>query len=634
MVEKDKKDIIAKLKEMTRDSTAQNKRYIEAKMNKEFVKGNQWIYLDMHDSIQEYEQDNEYYRIHRRYRPREKVNVITPIWGTYKAYLIRTMPRIIAKPEDPDEVFDLLGARVATKLMEYFYEALIVREMKDDIFDLMLLFGTSISHPFYNTITKFNDMKVLPPSQFFPYPIGETKWRNLLGACWQRSVPVKTMNAFYPKEEFSADRKETHLMPLKYKEERDEPGVTVYDYWELPSEKSGGMMVRLANDKILEYFDEFPYKNKDFKGEYKLPFIPAFDKKTSDDLFGFSTIELIRQRQVSLNKAKSVLTEMREQKQKFCVDINSKQKMEDIVDPNSSVLEWQSGPGVERPFWTSPAQVSPGLYADVEKIASEMEHTAGLHEITLRAVPPGSIQSGVGVQSLRETDELRLTPALESLRICFIKTFEQLYALTRQYYSASTIKKILGEMGEIDIITFRDVKLSPMTFTVRESSFSPFAEAVRVEKVTRLINMGLIDIRDPHMRLKMVRYIDPEFAGEIDPITREETLQRWENVQMLKGKNIIPNPDDMDEVHLDAVNIIIKDINFSKLDSDIHENFLRHKKFHQDQLKDKVTQAAQMAQGMQQPGGEQPLPSGRGQVPTEPMAPAPPGEGLSEIGEF
>jgi len=623
MVEKDKKDIIAKLKEMTQDSSMQNNRHTEAKMNKEFIKGNQWIYLDAYDDIQEYEQDKEYYRVHRRYRPREVINIITPIWSTYKAYLIRTTPRIVAKPEDPDEVFDILGARVATKLMEHFYEALIIREMKDDIFDYMLIFGTAIVHPFYNTVTKVNDMKVLPPSQFFPYPIGETKWRNLLGGCWQRSVPVKTMNALYPNKEFSEDRKETHLMPLEYRHSTDAPGVTLYDYWELPSKKSDGMFVCLANGQILEYFNYFPYKNQDFKKEYKLPFIPAFDKKTSDDLFGFSTIELIRSRQTSLNKAKSVLTELREQKSKLCMDVNSKQKMEDMVDPNSSVLEWEGGPGVEKPFWTSPAQVSPGLYADVERIAGEMEHTAGLHEITLRAMPPGSIQSGVGVQSLRETDELRLTPALESLRICLIKSFEQLYALTRQYYSSSMVKRILGEMGEIDIITFKNVNLSPMTFTIRESSFSPFAEAARIERITRLLNMGLIDVKDPHTRLKILRYVEPEFAGEIDPITREEQLQKWENTQMLKGENVIPNPDDMDEVHLDTINVIIKSINFSKLDGDIRENFLRHKEYHQRQLKDKVMQASQMAQGMTEQGGGGPQSQ---QAPPQPESVAPPGE--------
>jgi hypothetical protein len=158
-------------------------------------------------------------------------------------------------------------------------------------------------------------------------------------------------------------------------------------------------------------------------------------------------------------------------------------------------------------------------------------------------------------------------------------------------------------MGEVDIITFQEVKLSPMTFKIQESSFSPFSEETHKQQIIDVLRMGVLPLQDPRTRRKILEYISPDLAGDFDVMTFEERLQAVENARMLKGEKVDINSDDKHDIHLERLNMIVKHPNFYKLGADIQQNFYYHKARHQQEGMRIMREAQQMAMAMQ--GGGQ-----------------------------
>jgi hypothetical protein len=410
---------------------------------------------------------------------------------------------------------------------------------------------------------------------------------------------------------------------MEYDNPNKDDITVVNDYYRLPKGDDSGAFIRFAGKAVIQSIDKYPYKyNKDREGKFRLPFIMINDNKLTEELFGFATLGLLRKRQISYNEGKSRLAQLRQQIPKLLVDVNTKQRLEDVVDPDQGVHEYVGGSG-EVPRYTGPPIFSPALINDVVNMPREVEHLAGFHEVLLRAESIGSVQSGRGIMALQQKDEMRLTPALESIRLGYIQVFEQLYALVRQYYKQSQVKEILGEMGEIEIISFENVKLSPMTFNIEETSYSPYSNAYRAELLTQILPLGLINVQDPTQRRKVMQWINPQLAETFETTTAEERRARVENSRMLNRKAVTVLPDDDDAVHIDAHNIVIKDVRFRELDADIIKKFVTHVSEHKAQLEEKTAQTMQAMQQM------------RGAMPQAPQAPGaqpppqqPPTEGM------
>jgi hypothetical protein len=607
---------LGRIKEITKNKLEQMKLHQDALLTREFIKGHQWCYLNEYGAVKEIPIDMSYKKIPTATpRPREVVNLMFPIWRTYKSYLIRSRPRIVAKPEDPEEVFDLIGARVATKIMEYLYETLILRKKSDQIFNHQLIYGTCFLHPIWNRDTRKCELKVIPPTQIFIYPTSAHTWNQVVGVAWKRSVVTELLNKQYKRTletEFKADTDVAedmeYLNSAGVLEERKENKTNLYDYWEIPYKGSAGVWIRVANNEILESSTKFPYKNKDHEDKYQLPFVPIYDNKLDDSVFGFSTIGLLKSRQMSYNKGKSRLAQLRELTPKLLVDVESKIHMDDIVDEDSTVIEYSSSHQAEKPSYTSVPHINPILTQDIATMPQEIEHQSGFHQVLLRSESIGSIQSGVGIRNLAEQDELRLAPALESLRFGFIKTFEQLYSLVRQYYNEDQVREILGERGEIDLLTFKEIPLNSMTFTIEETTFTPYSQAYKQNLMMQLLPMGLFNMADPKDRKNVYEYLDPTLAMNFSTVTIEERYVKVENKRMLEGEKVPVNPDDVDAVHIDGHNVFIKDVRFRELPNTIKEKFQLHQEEHRVQGQQKMQQQMQMMKEAQ---------GGKGSVPEE-----------------
>jgi hypothetical protein len=607
----EQKTILDRIEKATKNHTKQEAIHRRAVKIHEFIKNNQWINVDASGNVTEIGRDESYYEEHRDYRPRPVINIVFPIYRTYLAYLLKTRPKIQATPESYQDVMDILGSRVATKLMEYIYKT-VIREQYLDQCNQILKYGTSILHEFWNPELKEIEALAIPPTQIFPYPAGAKSWKDVRGLNWRRRVPTEVLQEDYPKKEIASDGDVSDLSHLSVLDTDYDstPHTTVDDFWWLPRKSDPGTMARVAGSVFLwGPTKKYPYDMTDRKGRVVLPFTPYHDNYLGDEFFGFPLLGLILQAQEDYNEGKSNLMQLRKIMPKLLIDRATKLDLDDFIDPDSKVLEYNGLRG-KAPHYTDYPQVSPILWQDLMKTPEETEHTAGFHDVTGRSEPPGSIQSGLGIEKLQSKDELRLLPALEWQKRGLIMSFQKFYALAKKY-PIQKLKDILGEMGEIDIITFENIKLSPMNFTIEEASFSPYAQQVRQQQIASILPYNVIRLEDPWERRKVLQYFDEQLADNLDVTSRDEKQARMENKLMLEGKTVEVNPDDADEVHIPSHNLIKKDFRFSQLKKEIQDEFNRHVNNHKLQGKEKFDQAIEARRQAQTPA----KPEGGGALP-------------------
>jgi len=599
----DKSKVLSRIQEITSERSKQQEMRNTATKISEFIANNQWIFLDDEGRVKDIPRDESYRKRHRKYRNRETVNIIFPLWKTFLAYLIKTTPQFKAQPQLPEDVADEIGAGVATVITSYMYEELVIKNLAQEIYGYLLQYGTTILHPRYNKVNGLIEMIPIPPSQIFVYPRGATSWRNVRGVCWERNVPVDLVKSKYPKEakdlKGSSGSNLSSLAPERQRHESQENSSILRDYWELPSEEHKGLMYVTADDKIMWHTDKYPYQNKDDKRrEYVLPFFRLFDNWLPGSLWGFPTLNIALPRQQSLNIGKSKLADLISIFPKLVVDNVSNILLERMLDPDQTYIEFNSmGGRVKEPHFTSPALPSPALIREITEIPQEVEHSLGQHEVMVRARAPSSVHSGTAIESLKETDASRMTPTLECVRLGLTEAMNYVYFLVKDRYSRAKIKNILGEMGELDIMAFYDTPLKPMNFTIEPTTFSPFAKRTRQTQVQNLLTQGLFPKDDPRAIREILNYFEPELAEKLDPDIKEMKLQRMENYRMLQGEKIEVNDDDKDEIHLEQMDRIVKNIRFTewqKNNKKKAENILAHKATHKKNNQRKAKEAMEM----------------------------------------
>lgn len=616
-----KDDVIERIIDITKNTTRQQEIHRSAVKVHEFIKGNQWITVSEVGHITEIMRDEEYYREHRKYRPREINNLIFPIYKMFMAYLIKAKPQISAIPESSEDVMDIIAARIASKVAEYHYRANLSDENAMELFNTVLKSGTAYQHWFLNPEIYEADSVIVPPWQIHFYPKGAKKWQNVRGICWRRRMATSVLQAMNPSVEIISDghsKDFKHLTSFDTEADVDEPMTTLDDYFELPNKSSTGCHARVASQTTFLWGPR-PYDAKlfDRKGKRLLPFVRFYENFLSDELYGFSLLGMLLARQESHNEDKSTLKLMGSIIPKLFVDLDTGIDADKVINNETEVIEYHGRRG-NKPEFGSPQIVSPALVKNMMDAPSEMEHTASMHESILRAKPPGSIQSGYGIERLQSKDELKLASPIEWIRIGYIRSIEMAHQLAYRYGEAK-LKSILGEMGEIDILWFKDIKLKPMYFNIEETTFSPLAQDAQRYKITNALQYGLINIADPRERRTALKYYDRNLALDFDTLVQEERLQKYENSLMLQGEDVDINPDDKDDVHLEILAVIMKDIRYrtfkQKTKDRFYAHWLLHKKAMQKKTADQIKFMQQIAQGRPQEPGAQAGPGGPGPGP-------------------
>lgn len=613
--------ILDKIAEAVSANETQRKIHIVARLINDFIEGLQWKEWDIEKGIVK---DIPIPRNKRRKKERVVSNFVYPLAKTQKAIVLHSMPKVTAIPESAEDIYDVLGAEMGVRIVEYIHRRLLMKKRANKFGDILFSYGGVVLHPFIEKDRKDKNVlnaRFFPPTQFYPYPVGCDDVEDLLGAVWEREVSVDIMKAMYPEIDFIAQKKkEDYTGPAIGEANKEKKRmVTIRDDWRKPFYKDKGHFVRTWEDKIIdkEYIDEFPHDH----GE--LPYILVNENDRTEGIFGFPSAKLILNRQVDFNKAESLLAELRKMIPKLLISYESKVNPKDMIDIMQTVIEFMGDTENARPSYTSIPQVSPALIQGASTIPQQAEHTMGLHQTVMRAETIGSIQSGVGIQSLEEQDLRRQLPLYNNLACGYEAFYGQGYKLIKQYYDPAKIKSILGDKGVFYYTAFKSIKLSPMTFEIEAKSIQPKSIAVEQERAVQAAQYGAIDFSNPKEKREFLKIILPDrMAERFAPDIREEKLAQAENIRMLAGEKVNVNPFDNDQIHIDEINTIIKNPIFDKFKNGSKEQmrvaavFLAHRAMHDKRMQEKFNKMMKFKQQMEGvPGQGQ---GGAGQPPVMP----------------
>ena len=603
--------IIDNIKEAVAVNETQRKIHIIAKLINDFIEGLQWKEWDIEKGIVK---DIPIPKDKRRKKERTVANFIYPLAKTQKAITLHAMPKITAIPESLEDIYDVLGAEIGVRIVEYIHRRLLMKKRANKFGDILFSYGGAVLHPFIekdrNKKNKLNT-RIFPPTQLYPYPAGCDNWEDVLGAVWEREVPMAIMQAMYPGVDFTADtHDEDHTGPaIPEKNKEKKKMVLIHDDWRKPFYKDKGHFVRTWNKKIIdkEHIDEFPYEH----GE--VPYILINENARTEGLFGYPSVQLVLNRQVDYNKAESLLAELRKMIPKLLVPWESKVNPKDMIDIMQTVIEFVAEGGT--PTYTAVQPVNPAIIEGSRNIPQQAEHTMGLHQTVMRAETIGSIQSGIGIQSLEEQDLRRQLPLYNNLACGYETFYGQGYNLIKQYYGSGQVKSILGDKGELYYTAFKSIKLSPMTFEIEAKTIQPRSEAVEQERAMQAAQYGAIDFSDRREKIEFFKIVLPNrMAERFAPEIREQKLAQAENIRMLKGEKVNVNAFDDDKIHIEEINTIIKNPLFNKLKEEkvkIASAFLAHRAMHDKRMQAKIDKMMKMRQQMEgAPGQGQGQPGG------------------------
>lgn len=610
--------ILAEVEEITSYNEIQLKLRTMATLINDFIENDQWKEFDARNNVI---RNIIVPKKKRKRKERTVANIIFPLWKTYKALVLMSIPKVTASPVDED-VLDNFAAEAGEIIVRYIERLLLMKRKRDYMCNILFSYGGVVSHPFIREVgekkRKVLDNKFFPPSQLFPYPHNATTWEDVIACDWQRMVPLDIVTADYPGFNFVGEDTKEELTPAKQdqdQESKTKDMLCLHDFYKKPVGTDQGSFVRIANNQVIddEFIDEYPYEHGD------IPYMLMNENHLGQGIFGFPSLYLILSRQVDFNKAESLLAELRKIIPKLLIREESKIHPKQLYDITQTIIEYLGEGGA--PQFTGPPPVNQALVQGVQTIPAQAEHTVGLHQVTLRSESIGSLQSGVAIQSLQEQDTRRVFPLIYNLKNGYEEFYTQSYELIRQYYSVDQIKSILGDKGVLHYMAYKKIKLSPLTFEITTDSLYPKSKAADQERAVQAAQYGAINMEDPYQRRQYLSILLPDMAEAFSKEVREEKLARWENTQMLAGKDVVPDDDDDDKIHTDVVNEIIKDPRFRELmtgkekERQIAARFFAHRTLHSQRSKEKMEEVLKMqakAQQMTGQGGSGPMPPGAG----------------------
>jgi len=511
---------------------------------------------------------------------RPVVDILSPIFMTYRAYLLQLDPKIVPEPENRKDVYDVVAVEIAERVVNYLMRTCFDEHIKEQITVYMITHGGCWLMP-YMRGTDDLAMRVIPPTQVFPWPPTADVAENILGYAWNRLVPKEVMEAMYG-EPFEEVQSTEHRYVVRDNRVQTtvNKGVEVTDYFERPFGKtnpgchvviSGGKVKYLAQSD-RNWLEKYPYN---FPG---LPLVYIREFGTGSGLIGMPRMLNILGRQVDYNKSHSLLAQLRKALPKLLVYYDSKVRPDDMIDPTQLVLEIMGGEGAGHTGWSGVPPLSPALLTSIKDIPSEAEHGMGMHEIMLRSQPPSSLQSGVALEALRDQDYRRCFPVAFSYLTGMRDATALAYLMAWQYFSTSKLIEILGDKGQLYMRAKTKVSMTPMRFNLEARSLYPPSAAIDRDAAIQAAQYGAINFGDPAERRAWLRIVVPSVAGEIDKSLREEKIARAENVKMLNGEDVPGDEMDDDFVHADAHDDIIRDIHFRELEEDVQKRFDTHRR--------------------------------------------------------
>lgn len=569
------------------DLTAQRQRlyaslskdHIEWKMNREFYKGNQWIFpnpwtgqiqdlnMGMGDSMQS------------RFKVRLTSNQIKSGVMAYIAQLTKTKPIIHATPDSSDDK-DLRSAQMAEALFEYWWsEFNLTSKLQSALVNAQLSQGYwKISwDPYAGRGTSF----LLDPTTGQPItdPVMADLFKEELEAAgadpkeYSQTVNLGDITVeVIPGENVILDPAAATFEDAEYaickhamdpSEIQARWGVQVLADSTPSTEDTGlpwGMQMRQGQDKPLRVTKDvwIMYHRKTPalpQGRY-VAWIEGPDKKLMDTewTFPFDELPLVkfpglerpgsplddplvtdaRPVQKELNRTLSQIVQHKNLtiKPQMIAPVNSLQDR--LTDEPGAVFQYAPVANL-KPEWREMPSLPPYVFEHLRDIQGRLDRLFNLASVSRGDVPP-NVEAGVAIDLLQEAAVDQVAPIIQRMEGSLVRAGHIMASYAREYYVEPRLLKIIGSGGSVQVRKFKNSDISGgYSFRAEPGSGLPRTRAGKQARVEWMMEKQLID---PKQALKMLDVADVK--GLVSRIEADEDMALREHELLMHGQPTNP----------------------------------------------------------------------------------------------
>lgn len=545
------------------------------RLNMNFVIGDQYCDITPLGNVED--EPKQYF-----WQEREVYNHIAPILETRLAKLGRVKCGVSVRPNTADEK-DVNSAKFSTKLIK----SICNENNLDELMTMANMWSEVTGTCFYKVSWDKNlgaviglnhgkkicegDVKlgVVPPYEIYPSDMSINdidKQKSIIHAkvysveevenIWHKKVKGDKVNVFSMDNTTVAGGLGYNSSVPRVTNIMVDNSVIVIEKYVAPTEdKPNGELIIVAGETLL-YYGELPYINaKEHKRSY--PFVKQVSLNVAGSFFGSSVIERCIPIQRAYNAVKNRKHEFlnRVSMGVLAVEdgsIDTDNLEEEGLSPGKILIYRQ---GSMPPTLLDPGKVPTDFHYEEEKLLDEFVMISGVSEIMKYSQLPENVVSGVAISLLIEQDDTRISVTADYLRHAVKKIGEQIIRLYHEYGGLSRMKKIAGDNGEIELLSFNSNELTSDDLVFDTDNELTDTPASRRSMVLELLKLGLltddngkISSRNKTKALEMLGFGNWESARDLEQLHIKKAVKENDS---LKNELFLAESFDDHELHID-----------------------------------------------------------------------------------
>ena len=327
--------------------------------------------------------------------------------------------------------------------------------------------------------------------------------------------------------------------------------VKVITYMERPSKHyPDGRMIILIDDREIVYYGKLPYR--------EIPIVQQVCREIPGQFYGKSVIEDLIPRQRAYNGCVNRIHEYIKR-----VTIQGYFAEEGAIDLDEyaergaapgAIVEYQPGHNPPRPMQNGnlPSEILNERY----NLVRDMEYVAGVSQLMTTGSTPSGVTSGTAIESLKATDDTRLSLTGDQIRNCIRRLAQMWLKIYKQFATTRRVVNYVGSnsIGNAFVWSAEEINSFDVDYTTENELL--LSEDEQKQRFFEAMNLGLFTDSNGQLpeRVKQ-RALEFMKIGNYSEIMNINTLQiqaaQRENTFFAEG--VIPEVSEFDdhEIHFE-----------------------------------------------------------------------------------
>lgn len=185
-------------------------------------------------------------------------------------------------------------------------------------------------------------------------------------------------------------------------------------------------------------------------------------------------------------------------------------------------------------------------------LKKEFESISGVSAFSIYSAPPTGVESGKGMEQVREQDDSIISLTAENINLAVIRSARIDLLMYKQFSNGPRVLRYVGENNDVQVFDWLSSDLTADDIVIEKEDALAQTISQRRQTVVELLQYGFFksDI-DPKVRSRFMNMMEMgnwEDIDNIDELHRNKAIR--ENMNVRKGLVKSPDPYDNHELHI------------------------------------------------------------------------------------